>query len=85
MHLSLQDGETTLMKASAAGQMECIKVLLDRGAEVNMQGMVSGVDVNPLPMCRMKMPPIKSHVVKMPHLIIIHVPFNGHYMCVLEY
>ena len=32
----------------------CIKVLLDRGAEVNMQGMVSGVDVYSLPMCRMK-------------------------------
>ena len=54
MHLSLQDGETALMKASTAGQVECIKVLLDRGAEVNMQDMVSGVDVNPLPMCRMK-------------------------------
>ena len=50
MHLSLQRGETALMKASAAGQVECIKVLLDRGAEVNMQSMVSGVDVNPLPM-----------------------------------
>ena len=58
MHLSLQDGETALMKASAAGQMECIKVLLAKGAEFNMQGIVSGVDVNPLPMCRMKMPPI---------------------------
>ena len=43
------------MKASAAG---LIKMLLDRGAEVNMQNKVSGVDVNPLPMCRMKMPPI---------------------------
>ena len=42
------------MKASTAGQVECIKVLLDRGAEVNMQGMVSGVDVYSLPMCRMK-------------------------------
>ena len=46
------------MKASAAGQLECIKMLLDRGAEVNMQNKVSGVDVNSLPMCRMKMPPI---------------------------
>ena len=42
------------MKASEAGKVECIKVLLDRGAEVNMQDEVSGVDVNPLPMCRMK-------------------------------
>ena len=53
-HLSLQWGETALMKASAAGQVECIKALLDRRAKVNMQAMVSGVDVNPLPMCRMK-------------------------------
>ena len=42
------------MMASEAGQVECIKVLLDRRAEVNMQDKVSGVDVNPLPMCRMK-------------------------------
>ena len=42
------------MMASAAGQVECMKVLLDRGAEVNMKNKVSGVDVNPLPMCRMK-------------------------------
>ena len=42
------------MMASEAGQVECIKLLLDRGAEVNMQNKVSGVDVNPLPMCRMK-------------------------------
>ena len=43
MHLSLQDGETALMKASTAGKVECIKVLLDRGAEVNMQDKVSGI------------------------------------------
>ena len=54
MHLSLQWGWTALSMASAAGQGECIKMLLDRGAEVNMQNKVSGVDVNPLPMCRMK-------------------------------
>ena len=42
------------MKASKAGQVECIKMLLDRGTEVNMQDKVSGVDVNPLPMHRMK-------------------------------
>ena len=42
------------MMASTAGQVECIKVLLDRGAKVNMQDVVSGVDVNPLPMRRMK-------------------------------
>ena len=54
MHLSLQDGATALMMASAAGRVECIKVLLDRGAKVNMQDEVSGVDVNPLPMRRKK-------------------------------
>ena len=43
MTLSLQDGQTALMKASTAGQVECVKVLLDRGAEVNMQDKVIGV------------------------------------------
>ena len=42
------------MMASEAGQVECIKVLLDRGAEVNMQDKVCGVDVIPLPIHRMK-------------------------------
>ena len=54
MHLSLQYGKTALMIASVAGKVECVKVLLDKGAEVNMQDEVSGVEVNPLPMCRMK-------------------------------
>ena len=31
------------MKASEAGNVECVKVLLDRGAEVNMQDEVSDV------------------------------------------
>ena len=43
MHLSLQDGETALMKASEAGHIECVQVLLDKGADVNMQDNVSGV------------------------------------------
>ena len=33
------------MMASEAGKVDCIKMLLDRGAEVNMQVEVSGVDV----------------------------------------
>ena len=41
MHLSFQGGETALMAASWSGRMECVKVLLDRGAEVNMQKKVS--------------------------------------------
>ena len=52
MHLSLQDGATALIKASKAGKVECIKLLLDRGAEVNMWNKVSGEDVNQLPMHR---------------------------------
>ena len=30
------------MRASEAGHMECVKVLLDKGAEVNIQDKVSG-------------------------------------------
>ena len=43
MHLSLQVGSTALMKASEEGQVECVKMLMDRGAKVNMQDEVSGV------------------------------------------
>ena len=32
---------TALMEASQCGRMECVTVLLDRGAEVNMQNNVS--------------------------------------------
>ena len=46
MHLSLQDRATTLIKASEAGQVECVKKLLDRGAKVNMQQKVSGVIIH---------------------------------------
>ena len=41
MHLSLQDEWTALKKASAAGKVEGVKMLLDTGAEVNMQNMVN--------------------------------------------
>ena len=43
MHLSLQRGETAVMKA---GHMECVKLLLDKGAKVNMQSLVSGVIIH---------------------------------------
>ena len=46
MHLSLQDGWTALLRASGAGHMECVKVLLDNGAEVNIQDKVSGVIIH---------------------------------------
>ena len=34
------------MRASGTGEVECVKVLLDRGADINMQNMVSGVIVH---------------------------------------
>ena len=34
------------MRASVAGQVECVKVLLDRSAEVNMRDKVSGVIIH---------------------------------------
>ena len=46
MHLSLQDGRTALMMASVARHMECVQVLLDKGADVNMQSKVSGVIIH---------------------------------------
>ena len=46
MHLSLQDGWTALIKALTAGMVECVKVLLNRGAEVNMQDKVSCVIIH---------------------------------------
>ena len=34
------------MMASEAGHMECVKVLLDKGADVNMLNKVSGVIIH---------------------------------------
>ena len=34
------------MKALWAGKVECVKVLLDMGAEVNMQNKVNGVIIH---------------------------------------
>ena len=34
------------MKASVAGHVKCVKMLLDRGAQVNMQDKVSGVIIH---------------------------------------
>ena len=41
MHLPFQNGWTALMMASGLWHMECVKMLLDRGAAVNMQNTVS--------------------------------------------
>ena len=43
MHLSLQSGRTPLMEASGRGHVECVKLLLDRGAQANHQSNVSAV------------------------------------------
>ena len=43
MHLSFQVGDTALMKALGSGHMEYVKLLLDTGADVNMQDKVSAV------------------------------------------
>ena len=42
IHLSFQDGGSALTAASLVGQVECVKMLLDKGAAVNMQKKVSG-------------------------------------------
>ena len=41
MHLSLQWGKTALMEAYDHGHIECVKMLVDKGAQVNIQGTVS--------------------------------------------
>ena len=48
MHLSLQDGRTSLQDgwtaANDSGDMRCVQMmLLERGAEVNVQNRVSGI------------------------------------------
>ena len=42
MHLlSIQEGQTALMKAYDMGHMECVKMLLDKGAQISMKSGVS--------------------------------------------
>ena len=43
MHLSLQWGATALIIASKKGEVECVKLLLDAGVQVNVQNEVSAV------------------------------------------
>ena len=46
MHLTLQNGGTALMLASQEGKVECVDMLLDSGADINMQTEVSGVIIH---------------------------------------
>ena len=41
--LYLQYGQTALMKASSGGHVECVKLLLETGADVNHKDEVSAV------------------------------------------
>ena len=45
MYLCLQDGESSLIVASRNGHFEIVKLLLDKGAEVNLQNRVSTVEL----------------------------------------
>ena len=58
-HFRLQLGKTSLILASERGHVECIKMLLESGAQANQQDNVSGYrlvqclvgDVYPCDMC----------------------------------
>ena len=41
MYFSLQDGVTALMMASREGRVECVKLLLNKGARANLSDKVS--------------------------------------------
>ena len=41
MYFSLQYGETALMMASSGGHVECVKLLLDKGASADLSDRVS--------------------------------------------
>ena len=40
MYFSLQDGVTALMRASRRGHIECVKLLLDKGARADLSDKV---------------------------------------------
>ena len=40
MYFSLQDGDTALMRASREGRVECVRLLLDKGASADLSDKV---------------------------------------------
>ena len=56
-YFSLQYGETALMMASSGGHVECVKLLLDKGASADLLDLVSAVSPQVLsiwhvPLCK---------------------------------
>ena len=51
--LYLQSGQTALMKASSGGHVECVKLLLEKDADVNHKDWVSAVSLSVwhVPLC----------------------------------
>ena len=43
MYFSLQSGQTALMKASSGGHVECVTLLFNQGADVDVKDKVSAV------------------------------------------
>ena len=43
VYLSLQDGQSPLMKSVSRGNVECLQLLLDKGADVNQLYKVSSL------------------------------------------
>ena len=56
MHLLLQWKDTALMLAYDHGHIECVKMLLDKGAQVNMPDRVSLCGVCTCNAARMQVP-----------------------------
>ena len=51
MHLSLQRGQTPLMRASARGHVGCVQLLLDKCAQANHQDNMVSVVQSHVPLC----------------------------------
>ena len=47
--LYLQSGQTALMKVSSGGHVDCVKLLLEKGADVNHKDKVCAVSLSVWP------------------------------------